>query len=76
MGAPDILDFVPESIFIDLRNFSSNDILNDYLENLSEQEALEMITNAHKFIKSEDGMKFSYENFAENVMSMVDKFEK
>jgi len=76
LGAPDILDFVPGSIFIDLREFSSNEKLYYYLQNLTEKKAEQMVIEAHKFLKSRDGKRFSYEFLAKKVMNMVDTFEK
>jgi len=76
MGAPDIIDFVPGSTFIDLRDFSTNDKLYCYLQNLTEQKAQQMINDAHKFLNSKDGKKFSYEFLANKVMNMVDTFEE
>jgi len=71
MGAPDINDFVPENSFIDFRDFGSLSDLNIYLKGLTNKQAMSMLDSGQKFLKSEDGYKFSYEGFSEEVNKML-----
>lgn len=71
LGAPDILDFVPANAFIDMRNFSRWSDLETYLDSISEQQALEMISAGRKFLSSNEGMKHTHESFARFVMELV-----
>lgn len=74
LGAPDISDFVPKEAFIDLREFVSIDELNSYLANITEGRALIMINAARSYLKSEMGLRHSYESWAVNVMNLVREY--
>jgi hypothetical protein len=76
LGAPDILDFVPQNTFIDLRNFKNLESLMKYLESLNNEEALSIIENGQKFLKSENGLNFSYEEFAQKVYHLIEATSK
>jgi hypothetical protein len=71
LGAPDISDFVPKEAFIDLREFVNLDELNSYLAHITESQALIMVNAARAYLKGEIGLKYSYENWAHNVMNLV-----
>jgi hypothetical protein len=72
-GAPDILDFIPENTFIDYRKFDSQEGLDKYLRNISEEEGVKMTTAAKDFLTGKDFDKYYLENF---VSGIVDKIEK
>ncbi|MEI7842808.1 MAG: glycosyltransferase family 10 [Gallionellaceae bacterium] len=75
IGAPDISDFVPPNTYLDLRKFSSLDKLDDYLRAMTEEDAMRMIDAAQSFLLSEQGLEFSYEGFAKNVLQLALKVE-
>lgn len=71
MGAPDISDFVPRNLYIDLRDFSDNEELGLYLKNMTSESALEMINEGRKFLDSDAGLNFSFEGFAKKVLNLA-----
>ena len=71
LGAPDISDFVPKEAFIDLRKFGDLDGLHDHLSGITEDIASKMIYAGRSFLMSKNGMDYSYEIFAKNVINMI-----
>lgn len=76
LGAPDIVEFVPPNTFIDLRRFKNLEDLMNYLESLSDEEALLIVKNGQEFLKSDVGQRFSHEEFAQNVYSFIEALDK
>lgn len=74
LGAPDIDSYVPKGSFIDLRNFSSFFELDDFLKNLSEDDAYEMISKGQKFLNSNAGVMHSYEGYANWVVNQIESY--
>lgn len=72
-GAPDILDFVPETTFIDFRKFGSPESLDKYLKLISENQANVLLSEAQKFLLSEDFQKHSLKTFISNIISKIIK---
>lgn len=73
LGAPDVQNFIPKEAFIDMRDFDSRQTLYKYLEELSEEKAMKIITAGRKFLKSDEGQLFSYEGVANFVSSLIFK---
>lgn len=71
LGAPDIAAIIPRDAFVDKRNFSSWDQLDQYLANLQESEALKIIAAGRTFLECEVGMRYSYEGFADFMTDLV-----
>jgi len=76
LGAPDIEDYVPNNIFIDLRNFDNYEILRNYLNDFSEDMANIYIKNAQNFLNSTDGQRYSYENFTKQISDLIIDYTK
>ncbi len=75
LGAPDIYDFIPKECFINMRDFTSLEKLEYFLQNFSADNATKMIENGQKFLDSKDGQKFSYEYFAKDMMSLLKEID-
>ena len=73
LGAPDIYDFVPSDAFIDLREYENCDGLYEYLSEISEDKAMEIIQKGRSFLSSSAGHEFSYEVFAKHVIDMANQ---
>ena len=71
LGAPDIGDHVPQNAFIDASAFPNPLALADRLEQLTEPEALSIISAGQKFLHSEQGQRHTYEGFAEWIVSLA-----
>ena len=71
LGAPDISDFVPPDTFIDMRKFGSWQQLDEYIENMSEKQAGEMIKAGRQFLRSPKGRRHSFENFAKFLFDLL-----
>ena len=76
IGAPDIENFIPKNLFIDLRRYNSMEDLENKLIHTSEEEALSMIASAKEFLKSKNGDKFSYEYMADRIYNIVETYNK
>ncbi len=74
LGAPDINSFVPRDSFIDLRNFASYFELDNFLKNLSEDDAYEMISRGQKFLASNLGVMHSHEGYANWVVDNIESY--
>jgi hypothetical protein len=70
-GAPDILEFIPETCFIDGRRFRSFEELETHLKNISEQAWVNIIRHGSEFLESIDGHRYSHTGFAEQVEEML-----
>ena len=73
LGAPDIEDFIPKKLFIDLRDFKSIVELDECLNNFSEDSFNQFLINAQEFLNSNTGKEFSFENFAYNISQLIFK---
>jgi hypothetical protein len=70
MGAPNIASLIPQSCFIDRRNFLSSDDLYIYLKNLSEAEHKAYLKAAAEFMGSDDSKKFTAQYFVKNFINV------
>ncbi len=73
LGAPDITKYIPENTFIDLRNFSTYDELNNYLNSMNEKTYSEHLCNISNFLKSEDYMNFDESIFINKILDILKK---
>ena len=71
LGAPDIDKFVPANSFIDMRKFNSCEKLHHYLNKITPEEALKIISEGRKFLKTPKGRLYSYVGMAEFVLELV-----
>ena len=76
LGAPDIDSFVPKDSFIDLRNFSNIYDLDKHLQNITESEAQKIISKGQEFLKSNLGMRHSYEGYANWMVGLIEARSK
>lgn len=73
LGAPDIEDFVPQGAFIDMRKFKNFQELDAYLQGLDEAAYEGYLNNIRSFLSSPSYYKFSQENFAEEILNMLNR---
>ena len=66
LGAPDILDYVPGSAFIDCRKFKTWKEMLDYAFSMSDEEISNMRKAGRAFMESDEALK--YYNSLENIM--------
>lgn len=71
IGAPDISDFVPKKLFIDLGDFHNYEDLERYLNTITQEKAMEIINSGFAFLESDSGKNFSFEYFAKKVLAMT-----
>ena len=71
LGAPDISDFVPAAAFVNLEDFSSPRSLESFLDQLSPNQAEEMLLAGQDFLSSPSGELFSIENRAEFLAQLI-----
>ena len=75
-GAPDVSVYIPPNAFIDASKFESIDHLIDFLIEISPTEADSIIQNGQIFLKSSMGLKFSYEEVADEIIGLLGQFIK
>ena len=73
-GAQDIGIYVPASCFVDASSFATMNELADYLEKITESEALAIIAAGQEFLRSDLGLQYSYEAMAARVAAKLDEF--
>ena len=73
-GAQDIGIYVPVSCFVDASSFDTMNELADYLEKMTESEALAIIAAGQDFLRSDLGLQYSYEAMAARVAAKLDEF--
>jgi len=71
LGAPDILNFVPKTTFIDKRNFKTYDDLYLYINTMPDSIYHEYISEIKKYLHSEAIKKFSAEYFTEIIYTNI-----
>ena len=74
-GADDIAEFIPKESFIDFRDFNSLPELEEYLYWINKTNGEKIINRGKEFLKSENGKKYSYEYFANNILDLVTSFD-
>lgn len=73
LGAPDILEWIPQQAFIDRRNFQNNNELIDFLVQLSPDCYQLYLSAAHRFITSVKFNPFSQVNFSSQLISALNQ---
>ena len=68
LGSENILDYIPNNTFIDIRNFNDFYHLYNYLTNLNQLEYDEYLHNIKNFLISKDAQKFSSDTFAKTIV--------
>lgn len=71
LGAPDIKNFVPQSTFVDKRDFKTYEDLYIYLNTMPDSIYNEYIHEIKKYLQSEDIKKFSAEYFTEIIYKNI-----
>lgn len=71
LGATDIEQYIPAESFVDKREFDSYDELREYLNQIDEEKAVQMIMTGREFLNSKEGQLHSYEGFAQYIFDMV-----
>ena len=76
LGAPDILDYVPENCFIDMRKFSSYQALHEYLSGLDADKVQEYRNNIQAYLNNEFQQQFSVKLFIDRIIEDVAECSK
>lgn len=72
-GAPDIADYVPESCFVDMRNFKNYQELRDFLKSLTDNDISRYRESARAFIGSQRFAPFSKRTFTQLLKTVVEE---
>ena len=51
LGAPNITEVIPKKAFIDFRDFTTLEELNEYIKNINDTEAMDIINKGKEFFK-------------------------
>lgn len=76
LGAPNITSYIPTTTFIDGRSFASYEELYRYLMEIDEKTYNQYLQCSDDFLHSEEFEKFTYDSFAENIISVLQKNKK
>lgn len=72
-GAPDIGDYVPKHVFIDMRDFGSYGALESFLRTMDEPTYNGYIDAIKKFFTSERYRSFTQERYANDVLAILEE---
>src|SRR5262249_2475876 len=73
LGAPDIRSYIPPACFIDMRRFSGDLELRDYLKCLGKSEVQRYRESGREFIASEQYSPFTRQYFTERMARIVEE---
>ena len=73
LGAPNINYLIPDNCFIDMRDFTSVEELNNYIISLNEEELNNYRNCIHEFFQSVQSHKFTSKYFSQRVLSHISK---
>lgn len=71
LGAMNINEYIPANCFIDRRNFSSNDVLYEYLASMTEEEHSKYLENIKNFLASSKAKEFSNDHFVLSIVNAI-----
>lgn len=71
LGAPDVARYIPTEAFVDVEGFSSYDELEDFISDLSQEQANQYLGAAASFLSSEGAEQFGSHHFVERMMSAL-----
>lgn len=71
LGAPNVLDYIPENTFIDNRRFQSYDELYEFINSMGEERYSRYIENINKFLHSHKYYRFTDIYYAENIANIL-----
>lgn len=71
LGAPDVEDFLPPGVFIDLRNFHSMVELDEFLESMDSETWSSYRSAGRDFLSSRAGARFEDHHFAQEVLELL-----
>jgi len=74
LGAPDITDYIPATVFIDMRQFKSYASLDQYLRSFTEEKYDQFIRNINDFLASEKYLPFTQEQFANTLITIIESY--
>ena len=69
LGAPDVADHIPSSIFVDARRFTSIDAIVSHMRSLSVPSRIAMLRDGHSFIK--ESKQFSFEANIHTIVNSI-----
>jgi alpha(1,3/1,4) fucosyltransferase len=75
-GAKNIEQYIPKSVFVDYRDFKTLEELHKYINSISEVEYLDYVKSAHDFMNSRGSFFFSSQNFSDNIIKHIKKYER
>ncbi len=71
LGAPDITDYIPPDVFIDRRNFNSNEELYRYLVNMPQAEYERYLDEIESFVRGEQIKPFGPESLTNLILKQI-----
>lgn len=74
LGAQDVAKYIPSNAYINASVFNSMSALADYLDTVEVQEATAIIDAGQDFLRSNAGLKYTYESMADRVADKLRAF--
>jgi hypothetical protein len=71
LGAPDIKKIIPDTAFIDMRDYSSWKDLLKKIQSVDQNEGEQMLHSAQDFVRSERGQRYTYDNHAKKIWDLL-----
>ncbi|MCH9613802.1 MAG: hypothetical protein SP1CHLAM54_08110 [Chlamydiia bacterium] len=73
LGASNVSDYIPVNCFIDMRNFTSFEMLNSYLKNMGKEVYQEYINNIRDFLQTSAAKKYTDEQFVSDFCEVIER---
>lgn len=71
LGAPNVVNHIPDNCFIDMRNFKNLNEINNFILKIKEGQFFEYQLNINNFLNSDKAKKFDYKFFANTLCSHI-----
>lgn len=70
-GAKNVIEYIPNNCFIDRRDFGSNELLYDYIKNMTDLDYFTYLENIENFLNSDKAKIFTATHFAETIVKEI-----
>ena len=71
LGAPNIAKYLPKEVFIDRRDFQSDDEVVDHITTMTQEKISQTVKSIEDYLKSEQHKKFFVTSLAERIISTI-----
>jgi len=75
LGAPNIMEYIPEDTFIDMRRFDDYEDMYCFISSIREEKYNKYLNNIKDFLDSDKFARFSHTSFAKNMADILERLK-